>query len=78
MKLVVILLALLIVGLLLLQQTGNTPVQNTTDLPEMNQETTPVVPVNQQGLGDFESRMNKYINEEKENRDAVINDAVSR
>ncbi len=78
MRLVIILIALLLVGLLVYKQIGPREVQQSEALKELSNSSAPKVPTTPDDVKEFGTQMNEYMNEEAEKRAAAIEKATSQ
>lgn len=78
MRLVLMLIALLIVGLLVYKQMGSQPPPQSEAAQSASGPDTPAVPSNPNDIQQFRSDMDKYMQQEAEKRAAAIEEAESQ
>lgn len=78
MRLVILLIAVLLVGLLVYKQIGPGAVEPSETVDALSSPDAPQVPTTPQQVKEFGVQMNEYMNEEAEKRAAAIEKATSQ
>ncbi|WP_432695995.1 hypothetical protein ACQUQP_15820 [Marinobacterium sp. YM272] len=78
MRLVILLIAVLLVGLLVYKQISPRAVQQSEEIKELSSSGAPQVPTNPEDVKEFRTQINEYINEEAEKRAAALEKATAQ
>ena len=78
MRMVVMLIALLIIGLLIYKQIDSDSIQPIETESTLSDSAPPKIPTKPDEIKKFDSQMNEYMKKEAEKRDKAIENATSQ